>query len=78
MRLYKVQLATEMGWADLKGFVDGQWKTLVFESSGEAYQQRDWAIVNEFSRAGRVVDSRAMEEVDLYWAEGKGQKKGNK
>jgi hypothetical protein len=74
MRLYKVQLSTEMGWADLKGWVDGQWMTLVFESSGEAYKQRDWAIVNELSRAGRVVDSRAMEEVDLYWAEGKGKK----
>lgn len=78
MRLYKVQLATEMGWADLKAWVDGQWKTLVFESSGDAYRQRDAAIAAELARAGRVVDSRAMEDVDLYWAEGKGKKKGNK
>jgi hypothetical protein len=77
MRLYKVQLATEMGWADLKGFVDGTWKTLAFESSGEAYEQRDWAISQELARVGRVVDSRAEEEVDLYWSEGN-TNKGNK
>ncbi len=74
MRLYKVQLATEMGWADLKGFVDGEWKTLVYGAMGDAYVNRDWAIAQGMAKAARVVDSRAMEEVDLYWTEGKGKK----
>ena len=72
-----MQLSTEMGWADLKAWVNGQWMTLGFESSGEAYEQRDWAISQELARAGRVVDSRAEEEVDLYWAE-RNTNKGNK
>lgn len=74
MRLYKVQLSTEMGWADMKGFIGGEWKTLVYESMSHAYTDRDWAVAQSLSKAGRVVDSRVEEEVDLYWVPKKGAK----
>ena len=67
-RRYKVQLQTEMGWSDLKGWDGRGWTARVVECDGmgEAYAIRDQVCADMDCR-GRVVDSRVEEDVDIYW-----------
>ena len=67
-RRFKVQIQTEMGWADVKGWDGKRWTSDVLwvDSMGEAYAMRDQVCADMDCR-GRVVDSRVEEDVDVYW-----------
>ena len=65
VELWKVQVKTQMGWADLKGWNGVRWLPMAGEWE-EIVRERNRST-KQLNAKCRVVGLREEEDVDIYW-----------